>query len=256
MARLILIFLIVTVNTFSEDLEIAKIFDDKGVTGTMVITSIDGKTEYVHNDKRSRVRFLPASTFKIPNTLIALEEGIMKSDTDLIKWDGIQRDFLPCNKDQTLKSAFQTSCVWFYQAIAQEVGIEKYKEYINKIEYGNKEIGINVTTFWLEGNFGISAKEQIWFLNNLVMEKLPFSKNSFEVLKRIMIIEENSGIVIRAKTGWATSVSPAYGWFVGYVESKQTVWLFATNMDVSNQQELALRKEITLAALRVKKIVK
>jgi beta-lactamase class D len=255
MARVIIVLFALTFTVYSEDPEISKLFLEKGAAGTIVISSLDGKTEYVHNDVRSQMRILPASTFKIPNTLIALEEGVIKSDSDVIKWDGKRREFPEWNKDQTLKTAFQSSCVWVYQYFAHKVGIEKYRYYLNKLDYGNKQIGDSDTTFWLEGTFGISAKEQVAFLRKLVLGTLPFSQNNIELLKKIMIVEETGNFVIRAKTGWTARVTPQQGWYVGYVENKKSTWLFATNLEIKTQQDLALRKDLTIAALKVKKIL-
>jgi beta-lactamase class D len=244
-----------TITVYPEDMEISKLFLEKGITGTIVISSLDGKTDYVYNDTFSQMRILPASTFKIPNTLIALEEGLIRSDSEVIKWDGIQREFPEWNKDQTLKTAFQYSCVWVYQLFAQKIGTEKYRHYVNTLDYGNKQIGNNVTTFWLEGPFGISAREQVSFLRKLILERLPFPKNNINLLKKIMIMEENADYIIRAKTGWTARVTPQYGWYVGYVENRKSTWIFAANLKIRNQQDLALRKDLTFAALKVKKII-
>lgn len=255
MIRFFLIMFTLTITVYPEDMEISKLFLEKGITGTIVISSLDGKTDYVYNDTFSQMRILPASTFKIPNTLIALEEGLIRSDSEVIKWDGIQREFPEWNKDQTLKTAFQYSCVWVYQLFAQKIGTEKYRHYVNTLDYGNKQIGNNVTTFWLEGPFGISAREQVSFLRKLILERLPFPKNNINLLKKIMIMEENADYIIRAKTGWTARVTPQYGWYVGYVENRKSTWIFAANLKIRNQQDLALRKDLTFAALKVKKII-
>ena len=255
MVRFFLVLFTLAITVYPEDMEISKLFLEKGMTGTVVISSLDGRTDYVYNDTFSRRRILPASTFKIPNTLMALEEGLIKSDSEVIKWDGIQREFPEWNKDQTLKTAFQYSCVWVYQLFAQKIGAEKYRHYVNTLDYGNKQIGNNVTTFWLEGPFGISAREQVSFLRKLILEKLPFPKSNINLLKKIMIVEENADYVIRAKTGWTARVTPQYGWYVGYVENGKSTWIFATNLKIRNQQDLALRKDLTFAALKVKKII-
>ena len=255
MFRFYLVLIILSVSVFPEDQEISKLFSDKGISGTIVIASLDGKTEYIHNDARSQKRILPASTFKIPNTLIALEEGIVKTDSQVIAWDSVKRELPEWNKNQTLKTAFQYSCVWVYQRFAGQIGTEKYRRYLEKLDYGNKHIDTNVTTFWLEGNFGISAQEQVGFLRKLVLGNLPFAKSNMALLKKIMVVEENGDYVLRAKTGWTARVTPQYGWFVGYVETKKATWLFATNIDIKNQQDLVFRKDLTMAALKAKKII-
>jgi beta-lactamase class D len=255
MFRFFLVLIILSVSVFPEDQEISKLFTDKGISGTIVIASLDGKTKYIHNDTRSQKRILPASTFKIPNTLIALEESVVKTDSQVIAWDGVKRELPEWNKNQTLKTAFQYSCVWVYQYFAGRIGINKYRYYLEKLNYGNKHIDTNVTTFWLEGNFGISAQEQVGLLRKLVLGNLPFAKSNLDILKKIMIVEETNDYILRAKTGWTARVTPQYGWYVGYLETKKATWLFATNINIKNQQDLVFRKDLTMAALKAKKII-
>ena len=119
-----LILLVISVSLCAEEREIEDIYKLNNINGSMLIESADGKVKYQYNvnDKEA---FIPASTFKIPNTLIILEEGLIKDQSELIKWDGKEREYASWNKDQTLKSAFHYSCVWCYQRYAREVGDEK-----------------------------------------------------------------------------------------------------------------------------------
>jgi beta-lactamase class D len=242
-------------TSHADDADLAELFKDRGVEGTMVISSLDGKMNYVHNNPRSETKFVPASTFKIPNTLIALEEGAIKNEKEVIQWDEKDRGFDAWNKDQTLETAFPVSCVWFYQELAQRVGSEKYSTHLKKLGYGNEKIGPNVTTFWLEGDLKISAKEQINFLKKVYEDSLPYSKGNIKLLKKIMIVEENPQFTIRAKTGWATRSDPQQGWYVGYVETKGQIWFFATNLEIRKKGDETFRKEITMAALKTKGIL-
>jgi beta-lactamase class D len=242
-------------DSHADDLDLAKLFKDRGVEGTIIISSLDGKINYVHNSDRSETRFIPASTFKIPNTLIALEEGAIKNEKEVIKWDGKDKGFDTWNKDQTLQTAFSVSCVWFYQELARRVGNEKYLTHLKKLGYGNEKTGPDVTTFWLDGGLKISAREQITLLKKLYEESLPYSKGNIKLLKKIMIVEENPQFTIRAKTGWAMTADPQQGWYVGYVETKGQTWFFATNLEIKKKGDNAFRKEITMAALKAKGIL-
>jgi len=138
--------------SYADDSALAKLFEDRGVIGTIVISSLDGRIEYVHDSVRSETRFVPASTFKILNTLIALQEGVVKDEKEVIKWDGKDKGLMEWNKDQTIETAFPTSCVWFYQELARRIGREKYAIHLKRLEYGNEKAGPEVTSFWLEGN--------------------------------------------------------------------------------------------------------
>jgi beta-lactamase class D len=241
--------------SYADDADLAKLFQDRGVEGTIIISSLDGKMNYVHNSRRSETRFIPASTFKIPNTLIALEEGAVKNEKEVIKWDGKNKGFDAWNRDQTLETAFPVSCVWFYQELAKRIGNQKYLAHLKKLGYGNEKTNPDVTIFWLEGDLKISAKEQINFLKKLYAESLPYSKDNIILLKRIMIVEENPQFTIRAKTGWAMRTDPQQGWYVGYVETKGQIWFFATNLEIRKKGDDVFRKEITMAALIAKGIL-
>lgn len=239
----------------AEDADMAELFQQRGVKGTVVITSLDGENEYIHNASRANKKFIPASTFKIPNTLIALEEGAVGNEKKIIKWDGKDKGWSAWNKDQSLETAFPISCVWFYQELASRIGNASYLSHLKKLDYGNKKTGPNVTTFWLEGELKISAIEQIEFLKRLYQENLPYKKSHINILKKIMIAEKTPQYIIRAKTGWATRINPQHGWYVGYIETNKHVWFFATNIGIKNEGDAKFRKEITMEALKLKNIL-
>lgn len=234
----------------SEEVDLEKLFSERNIQGTIIISSLDGEVEYLYNQERSEQRFLPASTFKIPHTLIALEEGAIASEKEIIPWDGKEREWSSWNKDQSLETAFPVSCVWFYQELSKRVGNSKYLSHLEKMHYGNKLTGPDVTRFWLDGDLKISAREQIDFLKKCYKGQLSYKHEYIEIVKKMMIVEETPQAVVRAKTGWAMSVNPQIGWYVGYVEIKDQVWFFATNIDIEKKSDAAYRKEITMEALK------
>ena len=120
------------------------------------------------------------------------------------------------------------------------------------MDYGNKKIGDEITRFWLDESLKITTFEQIKFLKRFHTNDLPFKIEDMNILKEIMIDEKSEDYIIRAKTGWEGK----YGWYVGYVETKDDVWFFATNIDTKTKDDLPKRKEITLEALRIKGIIK
>jgi len=247
---LITILLIFNSFLFAKDTELEKIFKNKQVDGAIVIESLNTKKIFIYNDKRAEKLYSPASTFKIPNTLIALNEGVVTKDS-VIVWDKKIREFDSWNKDQTLESAFKTSCVWCYQEFASKIKVEKYKKYLKELNYGNKKIGDDVTRFWLDDSLKITVFEQLSFLKRLYKNELPFKLEDINTLKEIMIDEKNEDYIIRAKTGWEGK----YGWYVGYVETKDDVWFFAMNIDTKTKDDLPKRKDITLEALKIKGII-
>ncbi len=227
-------------------------FQENNVNGTFVLKNLGTNEILIYNKERSNKEFVPASTFKILNSMIALQESSIESINDTIKWDGINRSFKSWNKDQTMKSALPISCVWFYQELARRTGQEKMQEWIDKTNYGNKKIENKIDRFWLDGNLAISANEQIDFLEKLVKNELSFDKNIQKTVKGIMITDSTTNYIIHSKTGWSQDI----GWNVGYVEAKDNVWIFALNIDMENLSKGKLRKILTYDILSEQKIIK
>lgn len=239
----------------SSDSSTSKYINDNKIEATIIVSSLNTGKEYTINKERSKQNFLPASTFKIPNTLIALKEGAIKDENDVIKWDGTDKGLQDWNKDQTLKTAFPVSCVWFYQELAKRVGLEKYTRYLNEMNYGNKRVGTNVDTFWLEGDIRISAVEQVDFLKKVYKEEYSFSKDHYKILKDVMIEEKSTDYTLRGKAGWAQRVTPQIGWYVGYVETKNDTWFFACNLNIAQNSDAKYRKDLVLRYLKELKII-
>ena len=138
-----------------------------------------------------------------------------------------------------------------YKEFASKTGVEKYKKYLKELNYGNKRIGKDVTDFWLDESLRITAFEEIRFLKQLQANNLAFKQEDIDTLKNIMIDEKNENYTLRAKTGW----EGRYGWYVGYIETKDDVWFFAMNIDTKSKDDLPKRKAITLETLKLKGII-
>lgn len=246
---------IFSINLFANDLEIEKIFKNKEVEGTMVIESLNQNKSYIYNKQRAETFLSPASSFKIPHTLIALNEGIINKDS-VILWDKKIREIDSWNQNQTLQTAFKNSCVWCYKEFTSKISVEKYKEYLKAIDYGNKKIGKDISDFWLDGSLQITTYGQMKFLKRLYENDLPFKIEDMDLVKEIMIEEQNEEYTLRSKTGWSTSLKSQSGWYIGYVETKDDVWFFATNIITKGQKDLEKRKKITLEALKIEGIIK
>lgn len=252
---LLIVLLVVPAPGVAEDEAIARIFSERGVDGTMVLSSLRSSRTFVHNDFRAGRRFSVASTFKIFNTLIALEEHAIAGADEVLRWDGRRYDFPDWNRDQTLESAFRVSCVWCFQQLARRVGAQKYRQYVRQAVYGELREPFEETTFWLDGSLQISAVEQLEFLKKLYRRELPFSASSYDVLARVMEVDSGPHFAMRAKTGWATRMTPQIGWYVGYVETTEDVWFFAMNLDIRDERDLPLRQRLTGEALQAKGVL-
>ena len=228
---------------------VADVFATEDLVGTIVVESADGKTRHVHNQERANTRFSPASTFKIPNTLIALDAAIVTSASSQFTWDGTTRWVAAWNSNQTLESAFKVSCVWCYQEMARQIGRNTYISELAQIDYGNGIVGDHADQFWLNGDLQISASEQIEFLRKLYNYSIPYRREHVDIVKAIMLTEQSTDYDIYAKTGWA-GPEPHVGWYVGYVEKNNETWLFAMNMRMDRADQASLRKELTIRSLQ------
>ena len=253
--KIVLLVILLSSLSVANDKQMLSAFKKANVKGTMVISTLDDKESYVYNEKRANIGFLPASTFKIPNTLIALQEKAIKNEYEVIKWDGKKRFYEPWNKDQTLQTALKYSCVWCYQRLAAKIGNETYLKYLEKLNYGNKQTGPELTTFWLSGDIRISAYEQIEFLKKLYKDNLPFKQEYLDITKKILTVEKTENYTIKAKTGWSTRKVWGVGWYVGYVEKKDKIYFFALNIDIKDKSQLKYRKQIVNDILKEKGII-
>lgn len=218
-------------GTLVENKDWKKYFDKEDVKGTFLLYDLKKEEWTVYNPKRAKKGYLPASTFKIFNTLVGLETGVVDTGM-LIRWDGVRRWNADWNRDMKLKTAFQLSCVPCYQQIARKVGADRMKEWLQKTQYGNMDVqASNIDTFWLTGKSRISPFEQVDFLKRIYKADLPFAKSTVEQLQNIMIAERKDDYVLRAKTGWTTQGKLNIGWYVGYVEKSDNVYFFALNME-------------------------
>jgi beta-lactamase class D len=219
-------------QTLVEQPQWGRHFTEAGVVGTMVLQKDGSPDILVFDAKRAATPYLPASTFKILNSLIGLETGAVKGPDEVFPYDGKPR-FLPeWNKDLTLKQAFAVSCVPVYQEIARRIGQDRMAWYVAAAGYGNADISGGIDVFWLSGGLRISALEQIAFLTRLKNRQLPFSAATTDAVLDIMIAEKTPEAILRAKTGWSARVSPGIAWYVGMVTRGPDTWYFALNIDV------------------------
>ena len=226
-----------------------KYFDDLNIKGSITIYDYKNKKWYYSDKKDSEKRTLPASTFKIPNSLISIEEYAVKDENEVLKWDGVIREFPAHNADTDLKTAFKNSTVWFHREMSRRVGIDKYRKYLKEFNYGNQKLSGIPDYFWLDNTLVISPAEQINFLSGLYDEKYPLSKRTYNIVKNVMIEKKTDSYTLRAKTGSGLVKTLDIGWYVGYIETKDNVYFFATRLQQDepdkNDDFLNLRKTIT-----------
>ncbi len=238
--------------------ELARHFTSSGVQGTFVLLDTTANRISVHDSRRAQQRFVPASTFKILNSLIALETGAVKDENEVLPYGGKPQRFKEWEKDMAMREAIAASNVPVYQEVARRVGLERMSRFVKLAGYGNATIGNVVDRFWLDGPLAISAIEQAKFVARLAHRELPFSKRNQAVVRDILKQEESTAHAMFWKTGWAFADAPAnsgskpaeLGWMVGWVEREGKVYAFALNIDIYKDEDAAKRQVIVRKCLQ------
>ena len=211
-------------------------FSTHGVTGSFILCSTDGDSCERIDADRCAQRFIPASTFKILNSLIALETGAVDGTGEVLPWDGRRHRITSWNQDQDMEHAFQRSCVWFYQELARRIGSERMQAWVDSCDYGNRDIGGGIDRFWLDGALRISQEEQIVLLRRLWHETLPFRRDVQQTVKRLMVLEKGEDYVLSGKTGLADLDGVFTGWLVGFIERGERSWCYALNISSADME--------------------
>ncbi|MGB1275197.1 MAG: penicillin-binding transpeptidase domain-containing protein [Nannocystaceae bacterium] len=218
------------------DTQASQIFRDHGFEGAFVLFDPANAIRREVNPEAAGIGHLPASTFKVPNTLIGLETGVIPDVTFSLPWDGKHRSVKPWNRDHDLASAMKYSVVWFYQEVARRIGESRMQQWVDRFAYGNRNIGGGIDEFWLAGELRISAREQVDFLARLSAGELPVAPENVEVLDEITTLEATDRYVLRGKTGLTLEADTTVGWLVGSVQSASGTVFFATLLLTEGEQ--------------------
>lgn len=222
-------------------------------TGTFVLYDPAAGRYVVYNEPQSQKRLSPCSTFKIYNSLIGLESGVLNREDayTLFKWNGKLYDFDNWNRDHTLASATRESIVWYFQELAARIGPERMQQYLDKTGYGNRDISGGLTTFWLRSSLQISAMEQVDLLARLYAGQLPFAAENVAVVQKNLTLSEESGVRLMGKTGSGYQDGKwVLGWFVGCVVKDGRHYYFATNIEAPDGAHGGKARDITKAILK------
>jgi beta-lactamase class D len=209
-----------------------RFFDEAGVRGTIAVVDERTGARMVFDEGRSRARFIPASTFKIPHALFALDAGLVRDEFQVFAWDGTPHEIRSWNRDHDLRSSMRHSVVWLYQDFARRLGAGRERAFLKRIGYGNADVSGGIDRFWLDGGLRISALEEIVFLQRLHRNALPFRVEHQRLVKDTLILEAGPDWILRAKTGWGARMDPQIGWWVGWVERPEGAVFFALNIDM------------------------
>jgi len=202
----------------------------------VLIQALDGSAPFVSDATECAVKTAPASTFKVPHALIALETGVVTDPLALVPWDGTKYPNPAWEKPHSLDSAMKSSVLWFYQRTAGLIGRERMLAWLERLQYGSDKYEGDQTAFWLNGDLAVSPLEQLDFLSRFITNRLPVARRNVDAVKAAFqmppgAITNATGthpfalswpapLVVHAKTGNATVAGRRISWVVGYVESQ------------------------------------
>ncbi|WP_313386080.1 class D beta-lactamase [Chishuiella sp.] len=252
----ILLFFIIGFNVnaqsnYTIENKFEEILNRSDVKGSILILDYQNNQYYSNNFNWANTGFIPASTFKIPNSIIGLELNILKDENTIFKWNGEKRAMPIWEKDLTLKEAFSLSCVPCYQELALKIGYDRMSKSLKKLNYNHMVFDKKtINNFWLTGGSKISQMEQIDFLKRLYFSKLPIKKKTHDILKNIMIREQNNEYILSGKTGWGISDDENIGWYVGYLEKDKNLYFFALNINSTTNTNMDNFAQIRIEAIK------
>ncbi len=235
---------------WQENSAVKQVIKEAGVQGTFVLYDAYQFVFVGHNQVRAQKRFIPASTYKVPHTLIGLSEKAVANVDEVLPYGGKEQPLKIWEKDMSLREAIKISSIPIYQELARRIGLERMGLNLAKLQYGNAETGSEVDTFWLRGPLKISAQEQTIFLTKLALGLLPYPKELQEQTCEIVFLEQGAGWQLFGKTGTAKQSPVDIGWWVGWVETPQGIYAFALNIDMPSESDAPKRVEIGKACLK------
>ncbi len=237
-------------TAWQEAPQLADLFRPTGINGTFIVRDPVNGQIYVYNSERAKTRYAPASTFKIPNSLIGFETGAIRDTSEVFPYNGQPQFRKEWEHDMTIGEAIAVSNVTVYQEIARRIGLPVMQGFLRRMGYGNQDTGTAVDEFWLKGPLQISAFEQLQIMENIAHRRGPFSPRSYDLLHGILPQETNGEAALFYKTGWTGSFQPSIGWLVGWVERNGQIYPFAFNMDMPDIADADKRLNLSRDALK------
>ena len=228
-----------SLNNVTEDQEIRKYFEQEKVTGTFgMFNNANGQFTIYNLQRFKDSAYLPASTFKILHSLIGIQTGRVKDDSAVIAWDGIVRQMPAWNQDLTMRQAFQLSAVPWFQALARKIGRGTMQKWLDTVSYGalkGRAIIKTVDSFWLDNSIKVTADEQLGLVKRLYFGQLPFHKRTMEIVRDMMLQENQPLYKLAYKTGWGiTEKDRSIGWVTGWIEENRHPYFFCLQIESSD----------------------
>jgi bla regulator protein blaR1 len=226
-----------------------------GYNGSFVLYDLKADQYHIYNENKSKLRVSPDSTYKIYLALFGLESNAITRENSSISWNGIQYPFDSWNKDQNLFAAMQNSVSWYFQDLDKRIQQDQIQAYLNQIDYGNGNLSGGIGQYWLESSLKISPVEQVQLLKAFYTNQFGFKEKNVRTVKDSIRLEEKDGARLSGKTGTGiVNNKNINGWFVGYVETNDDTYFFATNIQNEENTNGSNAAKITLSILKDKGI--
>ena len=218
--------------------------------GSFVLYDLGNDAWSIHDIEHATLRVAPDSTYKIYDALFGLEEGVITPEDSFIAWNGENYPFEAWNADQTLQSAMTSSVNWYFQSVDEQLGTTSVYDYIKKIGYGNENMSGDFSTYWMESSLKISPIEQVELLTRLQNNSLGFAPENINAVKDSICISSSDAGTFYGKTGTGrVNGQDVNGWFIGYIETADNTYFFATNISADSDATGGNATEITMSIL-------
>lgn len=218
--------------------------------GSFVLYDLGNDAWSIHDIDHATRRVAPNSTYKIYAALFGLEDGVITPDNTFITWDGKNYPFDTWNTDQTLQSAMSNSVNWYFQSLNEQLGVPSVNKYVQQIKYGNENISGNFSSYWMESSLKISPIEQVELLTKLQNNSFSFAPENINAVKDSICISSSDAGSFYGKTGTGrVNGQDVNGWFIGYIETADNTYIFATNIGADNGATGGNATEITMSIL-------
>jgi beta-lactamase class D len=230
-------------NNVTQDESLKQFFDANQVTGTFgIYDNAQGQFTIYNLSRYKDSAYLPASTFKIVNSLIGLETGKIVDEKMMIKPVTLQPSRPECDREMTMKEAFTLSCLPYYQEVAKMIGKDSMQLFLDTLGYGsryNRAVINKIDSFWIDNSIKITADEQLGLVKKLYFDQLPFQKRTQRVVKDVMLVEKNANYSLSYKTGWGYKEDgKSIGWIVGWIEENKHPYPFVLNIEGAHDMDM------------------
>ncbi|GAA0614791.1 BlaR1 family beta-lactam sensor/signal transducer [Virgibacillus siamensis] len=223
--------------------------------GSFVLYDLQQRQYTIYNKDKSTLRVSPNSTYKIYSALFALESKVITQKNTAMKWNGKAYPYPAWNQNQDLFTAMQNSVTWYFQRLDKKVQMENIKTYLEKINYGNQNVSSGIEAYWLESSLKISPIEQVQTLKDFYTNEFAFNAKNVNLVKEAIKLETKDNAALYGKTGTGTvNENNVSGWFIGYIETSNNTYFFATNIENGTHANGSIAAKITKSILQDKGI--